>query len=176
MTKKRTAVLLVVLALFALAACYFFLPRPVIKDPETATVQLVLIQRDPYYQKDSSDRFLWIPETEEDQAAAQKIAAYLSQCQERRTLRTVPGDHPLSWKCMYILVETSSPQSTFLQVRGILLGPSQPGEANEYDKAVNISYRDAGRGVWTRFQGDLIDPDSIRAFVLEALDLPADFM
>ena len=133
-------------------------------------------------QEDESDHFLWRPETEEDLAVAQEILDYLSQCQERRTLRTLLADHPLSWKCMYILVDTSSPQDTIPKERGILLGPSPLQEnrdsVSDYGD-LDVSYDAMCTEILGRFpgfQGDLEDPDGIRAFVLDALGLPEDFM
>ena len=82
---------------------------------------------------------------------------------------------------MYILVDTDpGDTATSLEERGILLGPTQFQEGEnpaQYEKAVNISYNSApGPGLLGRFNGDLVDPDGIRAFVLNALDLPADFL
>ena len=183
MTKKIIALLLV-LVLCAAAACYFLLPRPVIQDPENAAIQYIVIQKDPYYQEDASDYYLWEPKSEGDRAVEREILAYLAQSQETRTLRTNtdPDTYPpLTWKCMYILVDTDpGDTATTLEERGILLGPTQFQEGEnpaQYEKAVNISYNSApGPGLLGRFNGDLADPDGIRAFVLNALDLPADFL
>lgn len=178
MTRRKRFALLLILALAALLACYLLIPRPVVKDPENAAITEILIQRDPYYQKEEADFFVWQPETEADQAVAKEILTYLSQCQERRTLRFAPcpGDHPLTWKCMYIYVR-STQQSTFPQERCIFLGPSHfeasdpPGR---YRSAVDLSFCSMGSGLWNRTQGNLLNPDGIRSFVLDALGLPED--
>ena len=61
-----------------------------------------------------------------------------------------------------------------------MLGPSTleyPEEEEGYLKAVNVSYglRSPGQ-FWTWFQGRLLDPEGMRAYILQALGLPADFM
>lgn len=105
MTKKIIALLLA-LVLCAAAACYFLLPRPVIQDPENAAIQYIVIQKDPYYQEDASDYYLWEPKSEGDRAVEREILAYLAQSQETRTLRTntdpdtyppSPGSACTSW-------------------------------------------------------------------------------
>lgn len=177
MTKKRALGLLFTLAFFFLIACYFFFPHPVIKDPENVTISSILIQRSPSYQEGPADSFIWIPETEEDHALEKEILTYLSQCQENRTFQLFPTNAPLpSWKCMYIfLIDASRP--ALPQMRTILLGPSQYEEADEkgqYQKSVNISFLDS---VFSkRLYNKLNDPDGIRTFVLDALELPEDFL
>lgn len=180
MAKKTRFLCVFLLALAALLACYFLIPRPVVQDPETAAITEIIIQRNPYYQKEEADCFVWQPETEADQAVGKEILAYLSQCQERRTLRfaPAPGDHPLYWKCMYIYVR-STQQSTFLQERCIVLGPGHfeaPEDPGRYRSAVDLSFCSMGSGLWNRSQGNLLNPDGIRAFVLDALELPEDFL
>lgn len=177
--KKRTiGVLIVIVIAAALAACYFLIPRPVISDPDHAAVTRICIMSSPYYQEDPIEPFEWVPETEEDQAIAKEIAVYLSQCQERRTLRTYSDLPPFSWRCMYIEVESEENQGAQLRGRQIVLGPSQ-GEGvgvRENDKTVNYSRRTQGKGIWGCSPGKLTDPESIRTFVLDQLGLPEDFM
>lgn len=177
--KKRTiGILAVFVVAAALAACYFLIPRPVISDPDHATVTKITIMSSPYYQDDPIEPFIWVPETEEDQAIAKEIAVYLSQCQERRTLPTDSDLQPFSWRCMYIEVETEEDQGAQLRGRLVVLGPRQ-GEGmgvRENDRTVNYSRRTQGSGIWGISWGRLTDPESIRAFVLDRLGLPEDFM
>lgn len=179
MLKKRSVgVLIVVVIAAVLAACYFLIPRSVISDPDHAAVTKISILSSPIYQEDPIEPFVWVPETEEDQAIAKEIAVYLSQCQERRTLRTYSDLPPYSWRCMYIEVNNEENQDAQLRGRLIVLGPRQ-GEGmgvRENDRTVNLSERAQGKGIWGRFQGRLTDPDSIRTFVLEKLGLPENFM
>ena len=180
MAKKTRFLCFFLLARAALLACYFLIPRPVVQDPENAAITEIIIQRNPYYQKEEADCFVWQPETEEDQAVGKEILAYLSQCQERHTLRfaPAPGDHPRYWKCMYIYVR-STQQSTFRRERCIFLGPGhfeEPEDPGRYRSAVDLSFCFMGSGLWNRSQGNLLDPDGIRAFVLDALELPEDFL
>ncbi len=182
MTKKRkVSVLVVIVAVAALAACYFLIPRSIVSDPEHATVTKISIMSSPIYQEDSIEPFIWVPETEEDQAIAKEIAVYLSQCQERRTLWpywTDFGMPPFSWRCMYIEVRTEEEQDALPRGCLVVLGPSQ-GEGmgvRENDKTVNFSRRNQGEGIWGYFDGRPTAPESIRAFVLDQLGLPEDFM
>lgn len=59
----------------------------------------------------------------------------------------------------------------------IFLGPN-PFEASDppgrYRSAVDLSFCSMGSGLWNRTQGNLLDPDGIRSFVLDALGLPED--
>lgn len=145
MAKKTRFLCVFLLALAALLACYFLIPRPVVQDPENAAITGTIIQRNPYYQKEEADCFVWQPETEADQAVGKEILAYLSQCQERR----------------------------------IVLGPGhfeEPEDPGRYRSAVDLSFCSMGSGLWNRSQGNLLDPDGIRAFVLDALELPEDFL
>lgn len=178
---KKIVVLFLVAAAAIAAVCYFRVPRPVVSDPENTVIESIVIERAYYYQKEDDDSFVWTPETPEDQALAREIVDYLSQCQERRTLRTSLGDYPLPWKCMYILLENEPPNSTNKRERGIVLGPSTleyPEEEESYLKAVNVSYdsQHSPGQFWTKFQGRLLDPEGMRAYILQALGLPADFM
>lgn len=176
--KRRVGVLVVVVIAAVLAACYFLIPRPVISDPDHAAVTQISILSSPVYQEDPIEPFVWVPETEEDQAIAKEIAVYLSQCQERRTLRTYSDLPPYSWRCMYIEVNNEEDQDALTRGRLVILGPRQ-GEGmgvRENDRTINLSERAQGKGIWGYFQGKLTDPDSIRTFVLDKLGLPENFM
>lgn len=178
MSKRKFFLIVGLLATLFLACWYFLVPRPVIQTPENKMISSILIQCDSYYQETADDSFYWVPETEEDQAVAQRILEYLSQCQEQRTLHWKFQAPPLSWKCMYIFV-TDTQQSTFPRERRIVLGPSQstaPDQPKQSLDTVNLSCWSTGRGVWGRFQGNLQNPSAIRDFVLDSLNLPADFM
>lgn len=178
MTRRKLVIVVGLFALLTLICLYFLVPRPVIRTPENATISSILIQCHPYYQDTAEDSFNWVPETEEDQAVAQQIVEYLSQCQERRTLRWKFQEPPLSWKCMYIYIDDTR-QSTFPRERCVILGPSQataPDQPEDCLDTVNLSCWSMGQGVWGRFQGKLEDPSAIRSFVLDALNLPGDFM
>lgn len=176
--KRRVGVLVVVVIAAALAACYFLIPRPVISDPDHTAVKNISIMSSPIYKEDPIEPFVWVPKTEEDQAIAKEIVAYLSQCKERRTLRTYSDLPPFSWRCMYIEVNNEEDQNAVTRGRSVILGPSQGAGmgVRENDRTVNYSKREQGKGIWGYFQGKLTDPDSIRTFVLDKLGLPEDFM
>ena len=179
MKKWKITIAIVVVAILGL---FFFLPRPVIREPEKAVLNSIYIQKDPYYQKESSDSFGWTPTTEEEKEIAQEILQYLSHQKERRTLRKRPDvrDYPLSWKCMYISISyPQTEQTTVPRGRSLILGPSKIEEdinLSREIRAVNLSYPESPNGVWERFVGRLEDPDGIRSYILEKLNLPEDFM
>ena len=56
----------------------------------------------------------------------------------------------------------------------ILLGPVG-ADTQFYHGQVNISYNLSDGSFSDQYQGDLENPDDIRAFILNALDLPEDF-
>lgn len=84
---------------------------------------------------------------------------------------------------MYIVFRDTR-QSTFSRERGVLIAPrgeetflwQDSGRALWEMKVANLSYCSLGTGFWGRLQGNLLDPDGIRAFVLNALELPEDFL
>lgn len=185
MTRKRIAVLLLFLVLLALAALYFFLPRPVLRDPAHTVITAIVIQKDPYYQEGPEDKFVWTPETAEDQALARELVDYLAGCKQTGTLLREPGRAPLTWKTMSIHLEERTPGATSLRSGSLILGPARfaPGESpedlgissREYRKAYGLSALFPAKN-GPQFLGRLQDPDGIRAHVLDALDLPADFL
>lgn len=175
--KKKLLTLGVVIVLLAAAVCWFLMPRPVVADPANTVLTQIVIQCAPYYQTEADDQFVWMPQTEEEKALAAEIVEYLSTCQARRTFRTNSEEPPLSWKCMYLHLETSAPGSTFPTYRDILVGPTAMEEETfGREKDVNLSIPSGNPGFWDRFQSRLNDPDSIRTFVLEKMDLPEDFL
>ncbi len=164
--KKKAILLCGVVAMFlVLLAVYLHTPRPVIKDPERTELIAIDIYADSYYQ-DPATAFVWKPETEEDKALAREIVNYLSTCKEYPTLHREVQYHPLEWRGTYILV--SEP---FRGERGLLLAPSDLDEDMKsfWPHAYDISH---GRD----FQGELLDPDGIRSYILDALGLPPDYM
>lgn len=185
MTRKRMVVLIFILILLALAALYFFLPRPVLRDPEHTVITAIVIEKDPYYQKEREDKFVWTPETEEDQTLARELVDYLAGCKQTGTLLREPGRGPLTWKTMSIVLEERTPGATTPRSGSLILGPARfaPGESpedlgissREYRKAYGLSALFAEKS-GPQFLGRLQDPDGIRAHVLDALDLPADFL
>lgn len=178
MKRKTILIPVLLLALLLLAVLYFVVPRPVVNSPDTAVISSIVIQRHPHYQKGPEDEFVWTPKTAEEQAVAKEIVAYLAHSQETRTLRLEPALPPLDWKCMYIVVGDAR-QNSIYRERCLILGPGQfapSDEPEKYHDAINLSCHTMGSGIWDRFQGNLKDPDGIRAFVLDALDLPLDFM
>ena len=182
MLKKRTvAGLAVVVILVVVAGCYFLIPRAVVSDPDHTTVTKISILSSPLERRepgDPAEPFVWVPETEEDQATAKEIAVYLSQCKESRTLRPYLDEPPVSWRCMYIELDNEADQTALTRGRLLVLGPRQGAGmgAREYDQTVNYSQRTQGKGFWARFNGRLTDPEGIRVFVLDRLDLPEDFI
>lgn len=185
MTRKKVVVLVLFLLIAALAALYFFLPRPVLRDPEHTVITAIVIEKDPYYQKEPEDKFVWTPETEEDQALVRELVDYLAGCKQTGTLLREPGRGPLTWKTMSIVLEERTHGATTPRSGSLILGPARfaSGESpedlgissREYRKAYGLSALFAEKNV-PQLLGRLQDPDGIRAYVLDALDLPEDFL
>ena len=177
--------LILFLLIVALAALYFLLPRPVLRDPEHTVITAIVIEKDPYYQEGAEDKFVWTPETAEDQALARDLVDYLAGCKQTGTLLREPDKGPLTWKSMSILLEEQTPGATTPRSGSLILGPARfaPGESpedlgissREYRNAYGLSALFAAKNS-PQFLGRLQDPDGIRAHVLDALDLPADFL
>ena len=91
MTRKKAVELILFLLIVALAALYFLLPRPVLRDPEHTVITAIVIEKDPYYQEGAEDKFVWTPETAEDQALARDLVDYLAGCKQTGTLLREPG-------------------------------------------------------------------------------------
>lgn len=153
-------------------------PRPVLAHPETA--QLVYVRVD--FPEDSAEKnFYWAPATPEEEETAQAILDYLGQCQEKRVkiLKGPTSAKPQkekyvlggsgNWPFMTIMVNLSARSS-----RGILLGPS---EVPEGPVRADFTYDASASSprLWGR-PGILLEPDALRSYVLEVLDLPEDLL
>ncbi len=76
-----------VVALFS-AMAYFYIPRSVVMDPKSTTIEAIVVGPImAYYETEDAPTFTWYPETEEEQETAEKIIEYLTICQERRTMQ-----------------------------------------------------------------------------------------
>lgn len=140
-------------------------PKPVLSDPETA--QLVYIRVD--FPDQDESFFLWMPDTPEEEETAQDILDYLSQCQVKPGRSGTRYGGSSTWPFMTIMVQLSDRQSL-----GILLGPSEtpegPVQADfSYDASSSAS------SLWSH-PAELLEPDALRSYVLQTLDLPKDFL
>lgn len=184
-TKRNLLAILFVLVVVPLSAmAYFYIPRSVVTDPESTTIeQIVVGPIMAYYETEDAPTFTWHPETEEEQETAQQIVEYLATCQERRTMQRDVGYIPGDWRCIVIVMNTLYGQ------RGIILRPSHVDDAktdSDWLKSTNISYalfRDntgsngnAIAGYFHTFRGKLLNPEEMRGYILETLNLPEDFI
>lgn len=176
MTKKQKYTLIMLLVILCAVivglTIWLHVPRAVVEDPEHTTITDIQIQKKASEQKNPEDNMSWygFPRTEEEKAIGEKIVQYLAQCTEKRTLRTNKhlGEFPADWKCIYLELSENGEE------RVILLGPVG-ADTQFYHGQVNISYNLSDGSFSDQYQGDLEDPDDIRAFILNALDLPEDF-
>ena len=176
MSKKQTygliVTLLVILCVVIVGLVIWLkVPRAVVQDPEHTTITDIQIRKQASEQKTPEDNMSWygFPRTEEEKAIGEKIVQYLAQCTEKRTLRTNKhlGEFPADWKCIYLVLSEKGEE------RVILLGPVG-ADTQFYHGQVNISYNLSDGSFSDQYQGDLQDPDEIRAFVLDTLGLSED--
>lgn len=176
MSKKQTygliVTLLVILCVVIVGLVIWLkVPRAVVQDPEHTTVTSISIwRRDSAWKETKNGNIQYnLTKTEKDQETGKKVVQYLAQCTEKRTLRTNRhlAEFPADWPCILISLTEKN------QERVILLGPVG-ADTQFYHGQVNISFNLSDGSFSDQYQGDLQDPDEIRAFVLDTLGLSED--